>query len=170
MEFKEVINKRRSIRHFNGKTLNDATIKEILESAIIAPSAKNKQPWHFIVIKDQLLKKEIGDMLEHKSNIDTKLTCDVIRECQSLVLVFGKIEDNIMDVVSIGAAIENMILEATNLGVGSLWIGFIRQIEQELKEKFKNDDTLISAVALGYFDTLPNPRPRKTLEEVSKWY
>ena len=170
MELTEVIKNRRSIRHFNNEKLSKETINKILTSGILAPSAKNRQPWNFIVIENPDLKKEIGDLLEKKTTDETNLTCEVIRECQALILVYGDIEHEIFDVESIGACIENMILEAYNLNVGSLWIGFILQIEEELKKKFKTDKKLIAAVALGYTNTNPKPRPRKTLEECTKWY
>ncbi len=170
MELTEVIKNRRSIRHFNKEKLSQETIKKILTSGLLAPSAKNRQPWSFIVITDKDLKKEIGDLLETKTPDETNLTCEVIRESEALILVYGDIEHEVFDTISIGACIENMILEAYNLNVGSLWIGFILQIEKELNQKFNTNKKLISAVALGYTDSFPKARPRKTLEECTKWY
>ena len=65
MELETVIKNRRSIRHYNEKEIEKRDIEKILECGILAPSAKNRQPWHFIVIKeDKDLKNEIGYLLE----------------------------------------------------------------------------------------------------------
>lgn len=87
-----------------------------------------------------------------------------------MILVFATIENEIMDIESLGASIENMLLEATNINVGTLWIGYILEVEKELQKIFKTDKKLISAIALGHFDKNPKPRPRKTMEEVTEWY
>ena len=116
------------------------------------------------------LKQKIGDSLYKKMGDVSKTTSNVIKDCQALVLVYADIEDMVMDTVSVGAGIENMILRATDLGVASLWIGFILNIEEELSKNLQIDKKLISAVAFGYTDTIPLKRPRKPLEEVSRWY
>ena len=85
-------------------------------------------------------------------------------------MVFADIEDDVMDIQSVGACIENMILRATDLGIGSLWVGYIVKLEKELQKLFNKDKKLIAGVALGYTDTNPKERPRKTLEEVLEWY
>lgn len=170
MELSKIIESRRSIRSFNDKMLDKNTILDILNYAILAPSAKNRQPWYFVIVQNQDLKKDIGNILYEKMGDISRTTSNVIKDCQALVLVYADIEDMIMDTVSVGACIQNMILRATDLNVASLWIGFILHIDSELKEKFKIDKKLVSAVALGYSDETPNKRTRKSLDEVSKWY
>ena len=170
MELSQVILDRRSVRHFNDKKLDRGIIEDILEFAILAPSAHNKQPWHFVVVQDQEEKSKISLLLSSGSSDPVMTTCDVIRDCSALVLVFADITDEVMDVQSVGACIENMVLRAKDLDVASLWIGYILRIEKELQKEFSCDKKLIAAVALGYTDHFPSKRPRKTLEEVSEWY
>lgn len=170
MELSKVIEERRSVRHYNNRKLERKTIEDILEYAILAPSAKNRQPWHFVIVEDQNRKEHIADMLEECGDEVVELTCAVLRESSALVLVFADIVDEVMDVQSVGACIENMILRARDLDVASLWIGFILKIEKELQREFSCDKRLIAAVALGYTDHFPSMRPRKTLNEVSEWY
>lgn len=170
MELTKVMEERRSVRHYNDKKLDRKTIVDILNYGIMAPSAHNRQPWHFIVVEDQAKKENIANVLEHSSDDPVMVTCNVIRECSALVLVFADITDEVMDVQSVGACIENMVLRAKDLDVASLWIGYILRIEKELQKGFSCDKKLIAAVALGYTDHFPSKRPRKTLEEVSEWY
>ncbi len=170
MELTTVIENRRSIRNFKQKRIPKKDLTEILHCGTLSPSAKNRQPWEFIVINDKKLKNEIGDLLKQKSDPLTLKTCECIRECSTLILVFGTLEDPLMDTVSIGACIENMLLKATDLNIASLWIGYILKIEAELKTKFHKPNSLISAIALGYTNDSVPPRLRKSLESLTTWY
>lgn len=70
---------------------------------------------------------------------------------------------------SIGAAIENMTLEAAKLGLGSLWICDIFFAYRELKEWMNAEGELAAALSIGYGDETPAPRPRRPLKEVTTW-
>lgn len=169
MELEKVINNRRSIRHYIEKVIDKRDIESILESGILAPSAKNRQPWHFIIIKNDLnLKNEIASLLEEKIP-QAELTSEVIKTCDTIIMVYADIENTILDVQSVGACIENMILKATDLNISTLWIGYTLQIEEELKELLNTDKTLIATLALGYSEEKPKPRPRKSLDSISIW-
>lgn len=169
MELETVIKNRRSIRHYNEKEIEKRDIEKILKCGILAPSAKNRQPWHFIVIKeDKDLKNEIGSLLEGCLP-EASLTSEVIKTSDTIIMIYADIENTILDVQSVGACIENMILKATDLDISSLWIGYTLKIEEELKELLNTDKTLIATLALGYSDAKPKPRPRKALDSVSEW-
>lgn len=169
MELETVIKNRRSIRHYNEKEIEKRDIEKILECGILAPSAKNRQPWHFIVIKeDKDLKNKIGNLLEGWLP-EASLTSEVIKTSDTIIMIYADIENTILDVQSVGACIENMILKATDLEISSLWIGYTLKIEEELKELLNTDKTLIATLALGYSDAKPKPRPRKTLDSVTEW-
>ncbi len=170
MELSKVMEERRSVRHFNDKVLDRSIIEDILGFAILAPSAHNRQPWHFVVVRDSLKKEDIALMLADYGDASIMTTCNVIRDCSALVLVFADITEEVMDVQSVGACIENMVLRARDLDVASLWIGYILKIEKELQREFSTEKKLIAAVVLGYTDHYPSKRPRKTIEEVTEWW
>ncbi|MCM1053594.1 MAG: nitroreductase family protein [Ruminococcus sp.] len=169
MEFIDVINNRRSIRHYNELEVKKDIIEEIIDAGIKAPSAHNRQPWRFIVISDEKLKNVISDTLLNETSMETKLTSDVIKTCSALILVFEEVSDELMDTLSVGAAIENMILRSTDLGVKTLWIGYIVEIAKIIEEMFSMEEKLVSAIALGYSEVFPKMRPRKEKNEVVKW-
>lgn len=169
MELDSVIENRRSVRDYNSKRVDKKSIEKILNAGRLAPSAKNRQAWHFIVVLNEKTKDIIAQELQLKTGEIGLKTCNVIRDCSALILVFGDIEDEVMDIQSIGACVENMVLKAYDLGIGSLWIGFILQIEEFLKEKYQTNDKLICGVALGYTDVFPTARPRKELKEMVVW-
>ena len=84
----------------------------------------------------------------------------------------ASVESKLFDVAniqSIGAAIENMLLAATDLGIGSLWICDVFFAYREICQWLDEKGQLIAAVSFGYAEESPSPRPRKELLDVVKW-
>ena len=190
----DAIQNRRSIRKFQAKSVPVESIYEILEAGRQAPSAKNRQPWKYLVFgnekKQELLdvmemglkREETGvtDLPKSKFGIpDAWNTLRIMREAPILILVLntnGKSPflpvDNdarvseICDSLSIGASIENMILAAEELGLGTLWIANTCFAYPELTAYLGTKKQLVGAIALGYANEKPMQRPRKKLEEI----
>lgn len=114
---------------------------------------------------------------------DAGNTLRIMREAPVLIVVmnpYGKslFEDitadervtEIVDSLSIGAAIQNMLLEAERLGIGTLWIANTCFAYPELMGFIKEPGQLIGAVALGYADEVPRQRPRKTLDDIVEYH
>lgn len=76
----------------------------------------------------------------------------------------------IIDSLSIGGAVENMLLKAQELGIGSLWVGEIFWAYPELMQYLEEAGQLVCAVALGYADENPTARPRKELKEIVEYF
>ncbi len=174
----EEIIRRRSIRKFRAEDLTKEQVNLILESARVAPSAHNRQPWHFVV----LTKKQKNEVADKMIEVVTKKqvkdmsilhTAQIIKEANCLILVFytnpSKEDTRDMDQQSIGAAIENMCLQATKMQIGSLWIGNTYIIKKELEQNYFPSGQLVSSLALGYSNQEPNPRPRKEIKEIVTW-
>ncbi len=188
------INERRSIRKYKQDTVSNEDIKKIIESGILAPSAKNRQPWKYIVFSGQS-KKEILDVMEqglirerdinqtlpdsHSGLPDAFNTLKIMREAPILIMIentngrspFDSIDtDNriteICDTLSIGASIQNMLLTATEMGLGTLWIANTCFAYEELCQYLNIKGQLIGAITIGIPDESPNPRPRKPFNEV----
>lgn len=186
MQLKEAIENRRSIRKYKCEEVPNELIEELIECARLAPSAKNRQPWEFLIVKNNT-KNEIADiMLEKESNMDASLerkifnanssvkaTAKIIKEVPILILVFKQYNENWTtgDTLSIGGAIEHICLRATDLGLGSLWIRDTVYSQKEIAKLVGYEDMeLISAISIGYPNEDPKQRPRKKLEEILKWY
>ena len=171
MEFKQVLEKRRSIRKYTPQKVEDEKIKAIIEAGLLAPSAHNTQPWQILIVRESIpeivkLLKEEG--LKHPEDESISKTADTISRGNTLLLVYSDhLENPEFTWLSIGAMIENMLLKATDLGLGSLWIGNIVKISSQVARYFEIDDTqlqLVSAVLLGYKEKDPKPLERKTLD------
>jgi nitroreductase len=76
---------------------------------------------------------------------------------------------DVVDIQSIGAAIQNMLLAAQELGLGSLWICDVLFAYEELSRWLDETSQMIAAVSFGYADESPEARPRKTVGEVTRW-
>lgn len=174
-EILEVIKKRRSIRKFEDKMIDDSLLKEILYAGSLAPSAHNKQPWEFVVIKNKNIKKEIAsflleDDLQKGKRTSSSETALVIEKAPVLILVFDTSpEFPLFSALSIGAAIENMLLCATSHELGSLWIGNVVKVESYIQKLLSKNKHLVSAIALGYKGEDPLMPDRKLVDAITEW-
>ena len=181
MELKETIENRRSIRKFKNTTISKEIIEDLINCARLAPSAKNRQPWKFLILEDEI-KNQVADIMieeensklnsERKINSSVLVTAKTIKEAPILILVLTESDEywTIGDSLSIGAAIEHICLRATDLELGSLWIRDIVYTKKEIAKlvNYENMD-IISAISIGYSDECPKQRPRKQLTEILEW-
>ena len=186
MELNEAIRNRRSVRKFKDVDVPKEIIEDLIEHARLAPSAKNRQPWKFVIVKDSVKDKISNMMIEkeeslktnfknevHKFNSSVLATAKIIKEAPVLILVLKYNENNWMvgDLLSIGGAIEHICLRATDLGLGSLWIRDICYVQEEIAKLIKHENMeVISAVSIGYTNEKPNEKKKKMLNEVLEWY
>lgn len=188
---------RRSIRKFQNKNIPKDILGQILNAGRAAPSAKNRQPWKYIVFggiqKQELLnamasglqREEQGKTDLPKSHYglpDARNTLNCMQQAPIIIVVlntnakspFLPVDNDehiaeLCDTLSIGASIENMLLAAQELGIGTLWIANTCFAYQELVSYLQIQHQLVGAVALGYPDETPKQRPRKPLEDVVEY-
>ena len=189
MNVLEAIAARRSIRKFKDEPIPDEAIQTILTAAIQAPSAKNRQPWRFVVVKGDKRAEMVQVMREGMAKMkaggeDTgsgEWTAKIIEKAPVTVFVFNphgmapwlahSIEQlfvSLVNVQSVGAAIQNMALAAQGLGIGSLWICDVLYAYDELQGWLEEEGQMVAAMSFGYADESPGPRPRKPVSEVAR--
>ncbi len=172
MTFKEVNESRRSIRMYLNKEVSNELLMDGINAGVLAPSAHNRQPWKFKILSTDE-KNKIAQLLENKTK-DIKghtgpHTANIIREVPNIIMVFidNEISENRdMDIISIGACIQNMILRFTELGLGTLWIGNTNLISKDISDLLGVSYETISCVGVGYKNQDPHARPRKDISEV----
>lgn len=175
----------RSIRKYKKDEIQKEIIEDILKCGCLSPSAKNRQPWYFIVLsgknKNEIAKIMIdGFTNEHKEYDKKVLKCDnsvictanVIIQAPILILIFRPKDDNWLgDSLSIGACVENMCLRATELGLGTLWIRDVVYTSDKIASYFgKKNLELNCALSIGILNEKPKSRPRKKLDDIIEWY
>ena len=142
------IKKRQSIRKYKDTPIEKEKIIEILKAAMNAPTARNTQEWKFKVITN----KEALDSMVNLSPYTS-----MMQEAPCAILVSADLNKAInieYGLINCAAAIENMLIEAVNQGLGTCWCG-IAPVEQRIKE-FKNyfklteNEYPVGVVALGY--------------------
>lgn len=125
MDVFEAISKRRSIRQLDpSKPVDDATVRKILEAGIMAPSAGNGQSWRFFVVRDHATKKRLAFEAGHQDFIDQAPVAIVV--CSDLTMAeeqYGGRGRGTYSLQETAAAIENMLLAITALGLGCCWVG-----------------------------------------------
>lgn len=185
----EAIEKRRSCRSFKPDALSRAQIEDILRAGILAPSGKNAQPWEFIVLEESARTRLSEMMLSGVEAVkaqgihpgSAENSARIIGEAPVTVLVYNplrKPEDArghdrywlLVHTQSVGAAIQNMLLRAEEIGLGSLWICDVWVAEPGLSEWLQREDELVAAVTFGYPAEAPPARPRKPVEKITTWY
>jgi len=189
MDTLEAIAGRRSIRKFKDTPIPDDVLEAILTAAIQAPSGKNSQPWRFVVVKEdrraemvRVMREGIDQLAEMGIDLgSSRWTAQVMEQAPVTVFVFNAYGEHtpgtppeedrshVVDVQSIGAAIQNMLLAAQAQGLGSLWICDVFYAYDGLCAWLGRTDQMIAAVSLGYPDEQPGPRPRKPVGEVTTW-
>ncbi len=152
------IKARRSIRKYETRKIDDETIRLILDAGRWAPSGLNNQPWRFMIIADSETKKGLSNLTKYNR---------IVRESTLCIAVFyDRMEgyDRDKDVMAIGACIQNMLLAAHSLGVGTVWLGeiLIRKVEAGLLLGAKQDFELMALIALGS----PAESPRSSRKEL----
>lgn len=156
MELENAILTRRSIRKYTDTPVEKEVIEKIINAGMWAPSACNVQGWRFIVIDDKKLLNDI---------VDNGAATFLRNVKQAIVIVYDNRTDNTEYndyIQSASACIENMLLMAHSLSVGTCWVNF-------LPSKFRLRKLLnipsgydpIALISLGYYEQKINERPRK---------
>lgn len=173
MNIINLIKKRHSTRKFTQEKVNRKTLLKIIESARYAPSGKNRQPWYFYVCSNEI-KNTISKLMKnwHHQNINNMTsvlsTSYAIDSTPCLVLVLKQKDETNekIDLLSIGAAIENMLLTATELNISSLWICATNFIKKDIEKLIDTNLELCCAIAFGYSKQKDNQITKKQLNEI----
>lgn len=118
----DVIKRRRSIRQYTSDLVTEAEIRQLLEAAMAAPSANNRQPWHFVVVQDRETKARLAEA--HRWSGMIAHAAVAIAVCGERTRSHHWVEDT-------SAATENLLLAATAIGLGAVWIGIHPDSERE---------------------------------------
>lgn len=141
MKLNDAIYLRRSVRNYLEKEVKEEDILEIIKAGMQAPSAKNKRPWEFIVISNKQIIEELKTVSSGARNIEN-----------APIVIALMIKNDASDYAleDLGACMQNMMLEATDLKLGSLWIGVAPIKENMSRARNILNGECFSLMALGY--------------------
>jgi nitroreductase len=180
----KIIRTRRSVRVYKSGKVSDTQLETILEAARWAPSGANTQPWEFVVTRDRKKMKRIReiyanewkqrkleDPLHYKG-----LKKDYVGDVSVLVLVCGDARTKQVYLTtrqpadreklfqaSIANAVQQMMLAAASLNLGTVWVSVREEVEPELRQLFKipNELRLLWVVPVGHARSWPPAKPRR---------
>jgi len=159
MEFIDVAKKRRSIRKYKADPVPGESIVKVFEAARLAPSAANRQPWHFIVVQNEETKAKLVGNQSWAANAP--------------VVIVGVADPEASPnwhYNDLAIAFEHVVLAATNIGLGTCWMGQMFR-DAEIKKLLGIPDRLkvVAITPLGLQDEEPAPKARKNLNEIVSW-
>ncbi|WP_235334113.1 nitroreductase family protein [Pelosinus fermentans] len=163
---------RRSVRSYTSEKVKPNDITKILTAASWAPSGNNLQPWKFsVVMNDEDLTQKLSSLTIYHHWVQTA-------PCLIAVFLDTKTVDTkiqgiyLKHIQAIGAAIQNMLLAAHEMGLGTCWIGEILKNEHKMKKLLgvSNDFELMAVISVGYpsKDTIKSKR-RDISENILSW-
>ncbi|MEJ2294690.1 MAG: nitroreductase family protein [Candidatus Lokiarchaeota archaeon] len=160
-EFLEFLKGRRSIRSFEKEEINEEHLKMILEAARWTPSASNRQPWHFIVIKDKEKLQKISE---------TAIYGKFFKRAPLAIAIVGKpSESPNWYKVDTSLVSMQMMLMAWALGIGSCWIGSMDRERAKELLGIDKQDYLLTVLPFGYIKgNIPKPTLRKALSQITE--
>jgi len=158
MSLVDVVLSRRSVRRYEQKEIPKDVLDRILEAGRQAPSAMNRQPWHFIVLTDYEIKKELSKGFFNRHIKDSAVTV--------VGVAYTGFIDRRWSTISTSIALQNMVIAAWAMGVGSCWIGDFK--ENNVKKLLKIPDKwkIVAFVSFGYPAEKPQLKRKKPLDKI----
>ncbi len=190
MDTLDAIASRRSIRRFRPDLVPPELLQKVLGAALQAPSAKNKQPWRWVVVTGERRKEMAQCMRQGLAQIKARgqntgsaeWSLKIMEQAPVTVFVLNpyglppwqphtvdQMIDEVLDVQSVGGAIQTLLLAAQDQGLGSLWICDVFYAYEELCRWLGETGELVAAVSLGYADERPAARSRKPASDTVRW-
>lgn len=169
----DLIKSRRTVKYFLPKFISWENIARIIDAARHAPSSGNIQNWKFIVCIEGSVKQSVAATCNEQFEIvQAGALIVVCNEVEKAERYYGLRGERLYSIQNCAAAIQNMLLEATSLGLGSRWIGAFDEEELKAKLGIPEEVRPQAIIAVGYAKDTPPKPPKYPLETVvyfHKW-
>lgn len=175
------IRTRRSIRKYTDQPVTGEMVAQLLESARLAPSGSNTQPWHFIVVRSEDTRRKLSEV-SHKQEWMTSAPVHIVCVADIRVRIGGdegiSVDENspqfeLKQIIRDTAiAVDHVVLEAESMGLSTCWVAWFDQKDIRPVLNIPSDKFVLCILTVGYSDEKPNARPRKQLETIvhyEKW-
>ncbi|MEM2174295.1 MAG: nitroreductase family protein [Candidatus Micrarchaeia archaeon] len=168
MEFFELLKKRRSVRKFEKKDIEERKIKEILEAMNTAPSAGDLQAYKVFIIKDEKIKERLAKAAYGQYFIsEAPVVFVFFANPKESGRKYGKRGEELYCIQDSTIACTYAQLAAENLGLSSVWVGAFD--DEEVKEIIGTNLRPIAILPIGYPSEKPTKTPRKRIDEITEF-
>jgi nitroreductase len=167
MELMETIKGRRSIRKFKNQNIPDEAIVQLIEAARYAPSAGNIQPWEFVIVKNAAVKQKLVKAAYNQKQVQEAPVIIVACADENRSSTgYGNRGKTLYCLQDTSAAIQNILLTAHSLGLGTCWIGAFD--ENEAKDAVNAPEGVrpVAMIPIGYPDVTPRQRNKRPISEL----
>lgn len=162
----DAIKERTSVRKFKPDPVPEATIGRLLEVARLAPSAGNIQPWFFVVVINENLRRQLSKAAGQFFLAEAPVCIVVCAEPNRSASRYGRRGKELYCIQDTAAAIENILLAATSYGLGACWVGAFDEEAAAGILELKPDLRPVAIIPIGYPDQDKKPVSRRSLDEV----
>lgn len=168
MDFKQLVLKRYSCRHYSPDPINDEDLKAILEAARLAPTAANRQPFQIILIRTEKAREDLLKVYNKEWFVQPPLVLCVCCEPEQ-----GwrrrKFDNQSYAAVDAAIVVDHITLQAADLGLGTCWIGAFDPTAAREFLQLPEGVEPIAFTPLGYPLDEAGPKTRKSLEELIRY-
>jgi len=170
MEFGEVLERRRSVRHFNTKlAVTEEDLTALLDAAVSAPSAGNIQPWRFTVVRSQEAREGLAAVMHQRWAAAAPVIIVVSTDPRPSYARYSDRGENLYAIQDTAAAVENILLAAVDRGLASCWIGAFDENAVRDALGIKAPVTPVAVLPVGYSAESAGRPARRPLEEITTW-
>lgn len=162
-----LIKSRRSVRQYRPDPVPDEMIRQVLEAGRWAPSANNQQPWAFIVVQDDEIRRQIAQHATFFLARDAR-----VEQAPLLIVLCGQIQSRAFRRLlrgDVSMAGMQMMLQAYALGLGTCWIDGLDRDEIAALVQIPDDMEIVGMLAVGFPAELPTVTSRKSLFEIAHY-
>jgi len=170
MNLLDTIRMRRSIRTYKKQDLPPGIVEQLLEAARQAPSAGNVQPWEFVVASAQKNKMVLSQAAFGQNDLqEASIVIVVCADEKRAAEAYGVRGKTLYCFQDTAAAIQNILLTACSLGLGTCWIGAFK--EDEVRKVINAPPHMrpVALIPVGYPNESPDARPRRPVSEIMHW-
>jgi len=164
----EIIKNRRSIRAYSGEPVEQEKLEAVLEAARLAPSARNRQKWQFIVVTDKAdpkIKAAMADACFNQPSVEQAPVCIAVVDEEPGMMTCGQP----VDAIDASIALSFLLLKAEEEGLGTCWLGYFDAAKVKAALGIPENMSVVAVTPLGYPAESPGARPRKPLGEIVRY-
>ncbi|WP_455142969.1 nitroreductase family protein [Candidatus Hodarchaeum mangrovi] len=166
MDILALIKNRRSIRHFKNDEIPKEDVEKLLEAAQWAPSAGNRQPVEIIIVQSQKQKEKlVANALDQKFIQEAPLVLIVCADLKRSSARYGERGSTLYAIQDAAAATQNILLTATAMGYGSVWVGAFRESDVIETLELPSNVRPLAIIPIGKSDKTPSGPGRRPIEE-----
>jgi nitroreductase len=174
MKIIETILSRKSIRRYSSMPVEDQKIRTMIESARLAPSGMNTQPWNYILVQKTDTKKRIAAVCKQKWMLQAPIfivcVADIrvrINNGKPIVLHENSPQLEVKQIIrDTSISIEHLILQAESLGLSTCWVGYFIQDDIRSILNIPADKYVVAVITVGYGDEYPDAKPRRPIDDL----